>query len=496
MKSLPIKQKLMVFVLGMTILVLAFCIFLGIGNQSIFHKQNLLLTLQENYDTLKDGFASADSMLFTYAQSSNEPTRTSCLAQLSIMDELASALCQQMPDSVFYDLKMLTSSYTDAAREILSQVFANTDESLAAYALVSGRIATIQMLLPVYTKAMNTYRSNEKLQLEQERITLERITVVGASIMALVFAYVLLLFSDKITSNLTALTACAEQICQGNWSISMPAGATQSRDEVGVLTTAFYHMLETIRQQIEQLKKQKLLEQQVKEAEVREAQIKTSLAHAQLMTLQSRVNPHFLFNALNIIAGQAAEESAFKTLDMLAQTANYLRYSLSQLGKTVMLKDEVQNAEDYLAIQKRRFGNRLHYTVEVDPTCREALVPSMLLQPICENALIHGIMPKREGGHIRICVSRQEEIMQIAISDDGIGFQPEQLRLVRERLQDTSYCDTDGIGLSNVVQQASHFYGNSIRVFIDSKPMEGACIALLLPCRERKKKNEECPLGG
>ncbi len=492
MKGFTIKQKLMCFVLGMSALLLAFCTFLEVNNHSLFYQQSLLLTVQEDYDTLKDGFTSADSLLFTYAQNRNGATRDQCLAQLDAMDMASQNLCDHLSGAIFSDLKVLTASYTSAAREMLQQYFSTAEEALSIYSSVNARIDTIQMLLPTYTKAINAHRSEGKIQLELRQAKLTEITIVGAVLLVLLFLLFLMKFSDKMTRNLTALTACAEKICQGEWSINMPATATQSRDEVGVLTVAFYHMLETIQQQIEQLKKQEELERQMKEAEVREAQMKSSLAKAQLLTLQSRVNPHFLFNALNVIAGQAVEEAAFKTFDMIEQTASYLRYSLSKLGKSVTLKEEIKNAEDYLAIQKRRFGDRLQYFIAVEPSCADLPAPSMLLQPICENALIHGIMPKKEGGAICVQVSRTGESIVIAIEDNGIGFTSSQLQEIREKLKSTTYCDTEGIGLSSVMQRASQFFGEPIRVLIDSTPNQSTCVTMLLPYRKEETKDGKC----
>ena len=102
---------------------------------------------------------------------------------------------------------------------------------------------------------------------------------------------------------------------------------------------------------------------------------------------------------------------------MIFQTADYLRYSLSKLDKIVTLEEEFENVEDYLMIQKRRFAERLDFLIECEETCKKAQIPSMILQPLCENALIHGVMPVPKGGEIRIKVWRKEEIIQIQISD-------------------------------------------------------------------------------
>lgn len=262
------------------------------------------------------------------------------------------------------------------------------------------------------------------------------------------------------------------------------------RDEVDVLAAAFYQMQETIQEQIEELKAKEALERKLKETEVAAANLKAKWEHARLCTLQSRVNPHFLFNALNVIGGSAAEEGALTTLDMISETADYLRYSLNQLDKIVTLEEEVQNIQDYLSIQKRRFGKRLTYSIQCGEEVLSARIPSMILQPLVENALIHGIMPKKEGGEISVEGHLSGEKLHLLVKDNGLGFTRERQSELERRLGREDYDDAQGIGLYNVMQRLRAFFDRRVSLKLQSDPGTETRIELTLPAYFQKSEEE------
>lgn len=142
---------------------------------------------------------------------------------------------------------------------------------------------------------------------------------------------------------------------------------------------------------------------------------------AELQALQARTNPHFLFNGLNTIASLIVDDPQ-RAEQIVVQLAEILRYALnSGRSPRVPLVREVQIARTYLAIQEARFGARLHYEVIVDETLETALVPPLLLQPLLENALLHGLAHRREGGHVQLLVARSGASLQVKVLDDGPG---------------------------------------------------------------------------
>lgn len=185
------------------------------------------------------------------------------------------------------------------------------------------------------------------------------------------------------------------------------------------------------------------------------------------------------------------EEGADKTLEMIFQTADYLRYSLSKLDKIVTLEEEFENVEDYMMIQKRRFAQRLNFSIQCEEECKKAQIPSMILQPLCENALIHGVMPVTEGGKICVTSWKTDETIYIRVTDDGVGFSKEQLKEIRLRLEQDEYDDTQGIGMNNTIQRLKMYFQSDVTCEIESEPGKGTAVILSFPAHIQRPDREE-----
>ncbi|MCH9686678.1 MAG: histidine kinase [Deltaproteobacteria bacterium] len=163
------------------------------------------------------------------------------------------------------------------------------------------------------------------------------------------------------------------------------------------------------------------LREQARTHELREQQAQQALLRAQIDNLQAKVNPHFLFNALNTVAS-LAEEDAERAVEAIERLSALLRYSLegARQGR-VPLREELDAVRSYLALEELRFGDRLRARVEADPTVTSVLVPPFLLQPLVENAVKHGIAPRREGGEITVQVQATGSTITLIVQDDGPG---------------------------------------------------------------------------
>lgn len=145
---------------------------------------------------------------------------------------------------------------------------------------------------------------------------------------------------------------------------------------------------------------------------------------AQLEALKSRTLPHFLFNALNTIASLIPEQPALAEA-LLERMAGILRYALrSARQETVTLQEEIAMAEDYLEVQRARFGDRLKYHVEIDPDARGVLLPPLVLQPLVENAVLHGIAPRIEGGTVQLFARAHGGLLAVRVEDEGVDGHP------------------------------------------------------------------------
>lgn len=490
-----LNKKIFVFGIFLSGFFLLFFLIFGVSSRYIVGQQNRLLEIQHQFSVVVNGLHEADSSLYTYAQGRKEELKERCISILQEIKSAADELPQYLNQPIFTDLSYMVESYIQSADRILTETEAGTGQFLAWYQESAEHISLIDGMMGQYTSAVDQNRIECQKKLKDIQKVTERVVVItGVGLMAVCIAF-LMSFSKRITKNLTLLTKRAEKICEGSWDVHMPQREVElmkrDRDEVAVLTKAFYRMLQTIHTQIEQLKMQKEMERQLKEAEIQAVNMKARLEHAQLLTLQSRVNPHFLFNALNVIGGQAVEEGADKTLEMIFQTADYLRYSLSKLDKIVTLEEEFENVEDYMMIQKRRFAQRLNFSIQCEEECKKAQIPSMILQPLCENALIHGVMPVTEGGKICVTSWKTDETIYIRVTDDGVGFSKEQLKEIRLRLKQDEYDDTQGIGMNNTIQRLKMYFQSDVTCEIESEPGKGTAVILSFPAHIQRPDREE-----
>ena len=167
---------------------------------------------------------------------------------------------------------------------------------------------------------------------------------------------------------------------------------------------------------------------------------------------------------------------------LIYSLADLFRYNLNHLNNFSTLRDELEIVEKYIYIQKHRFGERISYTVNTEPECEDVVIPSMLLQPLVENAIIHGIEDLENGGKIVINVRRRKEHVLLRIYDNGVGIEKERLKSIYEgKLKHTGH--TTGIGLSNILKRISIIDNASMKI---KSGRHGTMIYILLPFDERK----------
>lgn len=194
------------------------------------------------------------------------------------------------------------------------------------------------------------------------------------------------------------------------------------------------------------------------------------LNEARLAALSSQINPHFLFNTLNSVAAliRLDPEEARQVVHRLSKI---LRRLLRQQENLTSLGEELSFIDDYLAIEMVRFGEKLRFVKEIEPATLDLLVPSMLLQPLVENSIRHGLSSKVDGGTIRVRSRLVGKRLQIIVEDDGVGIPEAKLATLFEH----------GIGVNNVNERLKVLFGGNYRMWIDSRPGEGTSTGIELP---------------
>jgi signal transduction histidine kinase len=192
-------------------------------------------------------------------------------------------------------------------------------------------------------------------------------------------------------------------------------------------------------------------------------------ARAQMRALQAQINPHFLFNTLNVLAN-LIHSNPEKAERLTEELADIFRYALeSTRVDSVSLDDELRFLESYLEIEKARFEERLSYSFDVDVQLRSMRILPMILQPLVENAVRHGIAPKVEGGEVRISAQMGDDHVVIVVEDTGMGY------------QSVSKHRGAGIGLTNVRERLQHLYGDTGTLKLETRRSGGTRAVLSLP---------------
>ncbi|MFI3214006.1 MAG: histidine kinase [Eubacteriales bacterium] len=298
--------------------------------------------------------------------------------------------------------------------------------------------------------------------------------VVGIAVIIIVF-----ILTQDIIEPLRMLAKVANQVAEGE--LDMEPLEIKSMDEVGVVTNAFNKMIESIKDYIERVKENLEVENEMKEKELI---MQGHLKDAQLKYLQAQINPHFLFNTLNAGAQLAMMEGAEKTCTFVENMADFFRYNVKKINEDSSLKEELEVVNNYLYILNVRFGGEIHFSSEIEEQWLDIRVPSMILQPIVENAVNYGIREIAWEGHIKLKVYEKNSFICVSIADNGIGIPPEKiLEVLKGEMREADLAkNSTGIGLGNVIGRLQVYYSQEKVIEIISEGENlGTEVVLFIP---------------
>ncbi len=283
---------------------------------------------------------------------------------------------------------------------------------------------------------------------------------------------------------LNNLASSANKVSEGNFDAELPE--IIYNDEIGIVIGAFNKMVISIRDYIERLKESLEKERYMQEKEL---MMESHLKDAQLKYLQAQINPHFLFNTLNAGAQLAMMEGADKTYEYVQTVADFFRYNVKNQRIEVTIGEEVNLVDNYIRILNVRFSGDIGYDKQVDERLLEYKMPSMILQPIVENAVNHGIREMADAGRITLRLYRQDGNVCISIIDNGKGISLEDI----DSILSGSYSpkeqqyDNNGIGMDNVIKRLRLFAEKEDVVEIISPgPGLGCEVVIHLPMKSNK----------
>lgn len=277
---------------------------------------------------------------------------------------------------------------------------------------------------------------------------------------------IIISFVGTLIRPLKKLAGSADEVAKGNFDIELLPVETE--DEVGVVTGAFNQMVRSIGRYIERLRESMKAERELKE---RELMMETHLKDARLKYLQAQINPHFLFNTLNAGAQLAMMEGADRTYDYVQKVAQFYRYNMKKSQETVTIGEEIEMVDSYIYILNVRFAGDIHYEKKVDESLLSVEMPGMILQPIVENCVNHGIREMGDRGKILLSVYSVENSVCISVKDNGIGMSQETIDKVMSGTfrEEGMAAGSNGIGMDNVISRMRLYTGNENVMDISSE---------------------------
>lgn len=219
------------------------------------------------------------------------------------------------------------------------------------------------------------------------------------------------------------------------------------------------------------------------------------MKNAEINNLQDQINPHFLYNTLEVIRGEALVNGDRKIAEMTASLANYFRYNISRKETFVYLKDELKNSMNYFNIQKNRFGDKisceiLYHDVEKE-LVEKCYIPKLILQPVIENAIYHGLELKLGLGMIKIHISVTEDSLLIMVSDDGLGMEKEKLDELNndyDMEEEENSSRHNGVALKNIRKRLKLYWGKRAYIIATSEVGIGTQIHMCMPLLYQKEE--------
>lgn len=354
--------------------------------------------------------------------------------------------------------------YSGMKQELISEVMEAKESS---FLTEDGRLYTISRSEQTGWIVVGVSMVSELMRRADEARKIYLLIALALFMAALALAYLL---SDEITKPVKSLEKSMKEVEKGNFAPAVME--VREENEIGHLRRNFNMMTEEIR---------KLMEQRDQEQQIKRK--------SELKALQAQINPHFLYNTLDSIIWMAEWGKNQEVVRMTSSLAKLLRRSISNEQEAVTVAEEVEYTETYLTIQKMRYKDKLEYEILVDPEILQERVIKLILQPLVENAIYHGIKYKEGKGLIRIRGFRQDDRMILQVQDDGKGMEPETLAHIFEKhTRDTR---SNGVGLNNVNERIQLYYGDDYGISFRSSPGEGTEATITLPFGREEGRDEE-----
>lgn len=462
-----------------------------------------MLLLNSYYHTLED----INGDVYTYTLEGNESVYNEIAKKCSTNQTRLKQLSEIHAGKQFYrdirDVEQMFLLYIQRIKKIYDHSYLCEEMTIGSKAVINK----------YYNKTQEVYRSLESQFQNLYSELLESVDYRNAQaskrnfwfivdiVAVVIFVFCrqgksIVALSNSVIRPIQDLTENAQQFGKRDMSrieyVNLEQGA---EEEMQTLIQVYNSMIHRIQVQIRTIQENASAQEKLKDQELENLKIRNMLKTSELKALQMQINPHFLFNTLNMISQTAYMEGAEQTITLLDSTVRLLRYTLDYTDKSVTLSKELEILGHYVELQEYRFGERIRFEFDLDERFHDIHVPSLILQPLVENAVSHGVGMKLRDAviTIRTIYKPEENLGIVEIEDNGVGIGEDRLQELRREMRENQ--ENGKIGLSNIYMRVHILYENQGDMEIYSTEGKGTMVRILLPAAVKevyKGEKAEC----
>ena len=488
-RSLPVQAKISMIYIFANLLVFVINIILLMGINSMSGEMEMVYQGNLHLNELSTALENVQDSMTDYLNAKTSDSLEEYYRSEQDYREMVQELNEGVTGVSFSRMERNIRYMSENYLELVGQtVEAKRGRNVEKYRVRYENATQMYQYISDYIESLNSeqfkHNSENYVEISKAFRLFETISIIVICVTILGNVTIIIRLAGTIISPLKTLAKSADEVAKGNFDVELLE--VQSQDEIGVVTGAFNQMVISIRQYIERIRESMEVERALKEKELL---METHLKDAQLKYLQAQINPHFLFNTLNAGAQLAMMEGADRTYEYVQNMAEFFRYNVKKGDEIVTLREEIELVDNYIYILNVRFSGDIHYEKKLDKSLLNVQMPSMILQPVVENCVNHGIREMAGEGKIFLSVYRIDDVVCVSIKDNGKGMSEDTIRKVLSgsyREQELA-AGSNGIGMDNVIARLKLFMETEDVMSIISEGENcGTEVILYLQMKERE----------
>lgn len=479
--NLPLQKKIVSIYMIANAIIFVVNIFLIVGINSMARDMEMVYQDNRQLNELTDSLTDVQDNMTEYLSSKTTDSLENYFRSAQSLQILSEDLGGQVTDMTFSRMKRnIRNMIANYLEKVSQTIESKRGRNVEKYRNYYEESTELYEYITTYISRLNNEQfvsnSDRYAELAGAFRTFESISTMVLTLVMIGNIISIITIVGMMIRPLKRLAASANEVAEGNFDTALPQ--TPYHDEIGIVIGAFNKMVVSIKEYIirqrESMEKERLMQE-------KELTMEAHLKDAQLKYLQAQINPHFLFNTLNAGAQLAMMEGADRTYEYVQTVADFFRYNVKNHETEVTIGEEVTLVDNYIRILNVRFSGDIHYQKQVDERLLSIEMPNMVLQPIVENAVNHGIREMGDKGSITLKVFRQDNDACISVTDNGKGIDLADIDRILDGSwkKDENRQDHNGIGMVNVISRLRLFTGKEDAVSIRSGGIGKGCEVLI-----------------